>query len=428
MELARGAAHAGWMSFYPNRIVRSSLLFPFERVTFIISRSELNSFANHGWLSHAKKKDISTTVWCLSHRQLAYVQKENDLKRLCGEGKAETALEAINEMERRGIFLDSNNIIELLQACMDSKLLKVGKRVHEHIMRTPSKETTVISNKLVEMYCELGDTMIARQLFEEMPQKNLESYNKLLFGLLQNGELEVLDIFTQLRNHGVRPNRSTFLYVLKACAGLKAVEEGEAQFKSMSVDFGITPTMEHYVTMVDLYGRSKNLMKARDFISEMPIQPSSIIWETLQKYSKIEPISSSGLNLSNKRKIKSNLISNQKRMNPDRSRAYEKLWSLNKEVQEAGYVPDTRFVLHDIDEEAKEKALLYHSERLAIAYGLISTPHGTTLRVIKNLRICGDCHSFIKILSSIEKREIIVRDNKRFHHFKDGKCSCGDYW
>ncbi|XP_010500283.1 PREDICTED: pentatricopeptide repeat-containing protein DWY1, chloroplastic-like isoform X2 [Camelina sativa] len=112
----------------------------------------------------------------------------------------------------------------------------------------------------------------------------------------------------------------------------------------------------------------------------------------------------------------------------DRSKAYVKLKSLEKEVRAAGYVPDTKYVLHDIDEESKEKALMHHSERLAIAFGLINTSPGTTIRVMKNLRICGDCHNFIKILSSIEDREIIVRDNKRFHHFRDGSCSCGDYW
>lgn len=113
---------------------------------------------------------------------------------------------------------------------------------------------------------------------------------------------------------------------------------------------------------------------------------------------------------------------------PKRREAYEKVRELHKEMRAAGYVPDTRFVLHDIDEEAKEKALMYHSERLAIAYGLISTPPGITLRIMKNLRICGDCHNAIKIMSKVVEREIIVRDNKRFHHFKDGACSCRDYW
>ncbi|KQK13012.1 pentatricopeptide repeat-containing protein At4g14050, mitochondrial [Brachypodium distachyon] len=111
-----------------------------------------------------------------------------------------------------------------------------------------------------------------------------------------------------------------------------------------------------------------------------------------------------------------------------RQEAYEKVRELHEEIRAAGYVPDTRFVLHDIDEDAKVQALMYHSERLAIAFGLVSTPPGTPLRVMKNLRICGDCHNAVKLMAKVTGREIIVRDNKRFHHFKDGSCSCGDYW
>ncbi|KMZ61448.1 Pentatricopeptide repeat-containing protein [Zostera marina] len=111
-----------------------------------------------------------------------------------------------------------------------------------------------------------------------------------------------------------------------------------------------------------------------------------------------------------------------------RREAYKKVVQLHEEMRAAGYVPDTKFVLHDIDEEAKEKALMYHSERLAIAFGLLNTKPGTTLRIMKNLRICGDCHNAVKIMSKLVQREIIVRDNKRFHHFRNGSCSCGDYW
>ena len=96
--------------------------------------------------------------------------------------------------------------------------------------------------------------------------------------------------------------------------------------------------------------------------------------------------------------------------------------------KEAVYVPDTRCVLHDIDEEAKEQALLYHSWKLEIAYGIRCTPPRKSLNIIKDLRVCNDCHNFIKIMSKIIGRTLIVRDNKRFHHFSDGKCSCGDYW
>ncbi|XWS55404.1 hypothetical protein CRYUN_Cryun10bG0171400 [Craigia yunnanensis] len=97
-------------------------------------------------------------------------------------------------------------------------------------------------------------------------------------------------------------------------------------------------------------------------------------------------------------------------------------------MKEAGYIPETRFVLHDIDQESKEEALLAHSERLALANGLLTTPACGQIRIIKNLRVCGDCHAAFKIMSKIVGREIIMRDAKRFHHFSNGLCSCRDYW
>lgn len=97
-------------------------------------------------------------------------------------------------------------------------------------------------------------------------------------------------------------------------------------------------------------------------------------------------------------------------------------------MKEAGYVPNMRFVLNDVEEEQMENILCYHSEKLAIAFGLLNTPTGTPIRIIKNLRACGDCHSSTKFISKIVGREIIVRDSNRFHHFKDGRCSRRDYW
>ena len=97
-------------------------------------------------------------------------------------------------------------------------------------------------------------------------------------------------------------------------------------------------------------------------------------------------------------------------------------------MRDAGYVPDTKFVLHDVEDERKDRLLLYHSEKLAITYGLMVTMPGTSLHVMKNLRICRDCHTAMKISTKVVGREIIVRDGYRFHHFRKGVCSCGDYW
>uniref|UniRef100_A0A2P2PQM7 Pentatricopeptide repeat-containing protein At2g41080 n=1 Tax=Rhizophora mucronata TaxID=61149 RepID=A0A2P2PQM7_RHIMU len=98
------------------------------------------------------------------------------------------------------------------------------------------------------------------------------------------------------------------------------------------------------------------------------------------------------------------------------------------ELKLSGYVPDIVSDLHDTDTEEREYNLVQHSEKLAIAFALIATPPGVTIRVMKNLRVCGDCHVAIKHISELKNREIVVRDTSRFHHFKNGECSCRDYW
>lgn len=113
---------------------------------------------------------------------------------------------------------------------------------------------------------------------------------------------------------------------------------------------------------------------------------------------------------------------------PQSSQIYRKLDELKKMIKEAGYVPDTSYALQDTDEEQKEHNLWNHSERLALAYGLINTPEHSTVKIFKNLRVCGDCHSVYKFVSELLGRKIILRDPYRFHHFSGGKCSCTDYW
>uniref|UniRef100_A0A2N9G0L8 DYW domain-containing protein n=1 Tax=Fagus sylvatica TaxID=28930 RepID=A0A2N9G0L8_FAGSY len=455
--MAKGAAN--FINFFSVPGVRSSITPAFEKPSFILSQSSFQElvgvcvgYVNYKSISalkctrrgfHAEKRKDSMLVSRVTQHETVSVQVGNlvssDFQRLCREGKVEAALDAMNEMEKKGVFVDSLGLVELLQISVDMKLLEIGKMVFEYTMRSPSKPNIAVFNKLVEINCKLGDTSYAKMVFDQMPDRNLDSWNKMLVGLAENGEAEeALRIFVRMKNDEVRPDESTFDGVIMACGSLGAVEDGQEHFVSMSRDYGITPSMEHYVGIVDLLGKSQKLAEAKEFIANMPIEPSSSVWETLEKYSKAgkkkrldersPSVSPSGLKLSNKKKVMDMLDSNQKKVNPEKSKAYEKLRSLSMEVKEAGYVPDPRYVLHDLDQEAKEKALLYHSERLAIAFGLINTPPGTTLRIMKNLRICGACHNFIKILSSIEKREIIVRDNKRFHHFKDGKCSCRDYW
>ncbi|TKY72588.1 Pentatricopeptide repeat-containing protein [Spatholobus suberectus] len=107
---------------------------------------------------------------------------------------------------------------------------------------------------------------------------------------------------------------------------------------------------------------------------------------------------------------------------------YRVLEGLTQRAKLEGFTPLTDLVLMDVSEEEKEENLTFHSEKLALAYGVLKSSPGTKIRISKNLRICLDCHNWVKIVSKILNREIIVRDRIRFHQFEGGVCSCRDYW
>jgi hypothetical protein len=246
----------------------------------------------------------------------------------------------------------------------------------------------------------------------------------------------------------------------------------------MRQDYHITPSVEHYACMVDLLGRAGHLDDAWNFIKIMPFEPNAIIWRALlgacknhhnielglqvaERLVELEPTyagnyvllsniyASSGRwddvfklrKMMNNRGVKKSpgcsWIEVESRMHsfivgdrshPQSEKIYELLDSLAWQIKEAGYVPDTNGVLHDVEEEQKEHLLYYHSEKLAIAFGILNTCPSLPIRITKNLRVCGDCHKATKFISKVVRREIIVRDSNRFHRFLDGQCSCGDYW
>jgi hypothetical protein len=260
-----------------------------------------------------------------------------------------------------------------------------------------------------------------------------------------------------------------FIGVFGTCSMLGDIDEGMLHFESMTRDYGIVPIMAHYVSLVDMIGSIGHLDEALEFIEKMPLEPSVEVWETLMNSSRVhgntelgdrcaelvEKLDPSRLNEKSKAGLllgeTSDLIKNKEpnklasknllevrsriheyragdTSHPENDKIYALLRGLRVQMKEAGYIAETRFVLHDIDQEGKEDALLAHSERLAVAYGLLNSSARSPIRIIKNLRVCGDCHTALKIISDLVGRELIIRDAKRFHHFKNGLCSCRDYW
>ncbi|KAK1413868.1 hypothetical protein QVD17_29604 [Tagetes erecta] len=364
-----------------------------------------------------------------------------NLTTLCKNGSIKETIELMSQ----GVHAGYDVFDTVLDSCDE---IELGKKVQQLLIRSPYYGNVKLNSKLVKMYVKCNSMRDARRVFDRMREReDLMLWHLMIKGYVDNGEADAgLLLFDQMKELGLNPNDETFRLVLLACGD--SVQECLKQFKSMRCEYNLVPEIDHYLVVIDVLGKAGHLNEAVEFVEKMPFEPAIEIWESLMKYARIHgdieledrieailvPSTMTVDKLPNGKQSLVNMIEGKNKVNEYRNTdlykedAYEKLRGLNGQMRDYGYVPDTRYVLHDIDQEAKEQALMYHSERLAIAYGLISTPARTTLRVIKNLRICGDCHNAIKIMSKIVGRELIVRDNKRFHHFKDGKCSCGDYW
>lgn len=398
------------------------------------------------WNNHQASNQVQAT---LNQTPNVVPPSVEDLRRLCREGKLK---EAIELMDKEGVKADADCFHTLFELCGKSKSLENAKKVHDFFLQSTCRSDVQLINKVIEMYGKCASMTDARRVFDHMPERNMDSWHLMMNGYADNGMGDDgLHLFEQMREQGIKPNSQTFLAVFSACASADAVEEAFIHFESIKNEYGYAQEMDHYLGLLGVLGKCGHLNEAEEYIHKLPFEPTVAFWEALRDYARIhgdidledhaeelivalDPSKAVANKITTpppKKRTAISMLHGKNRIgefkNPTLYKDDEKLKALSG-MKEAGYVPDTRYVLHDIDQEAKEQALLYHSERLAIAYGLISTPPRTPLRIIKNLRVCGDCHNAIKIMSKIVGRELIVRDNKRFHHFKDGKCSCGDYW
>jgi pentatricopeptide repeat protein len=395
-------------------------------------------------------------------------------------GQGEEALKLFIEMQRFKVKLDQFSLSAALAACANLAILEEGQQIHSLALKLGFESYINVMNTTMDMYSKCGSSM--NDILKILPNTNERSkmsWNILISSFARHGRFqEAKETIDEMIRLGVKPDHVTFVSLLSACSHGGLVDKGLEYFEIMSKEFGVTAGIEHCVCIIDLLGRSGRLYEAEKFIEEMKVEPNEFVWRSLLASCRIHGDSELGkkaamrLLESNPRddsayvlysnvcatsgkwndvhrvrgEMRWNKVTKQQacswvklkngvssfgigdRSHPLAAQIYEKLGEIMRKIKEAGYVADTSFTLQDIDEEQKEANLWNHSERLALAYGLISTPDGYGLRIFKNLRVCGDCHSVFKFVSSVINREIVLRDPYRFHHFNGGKCSCGDYW
>nr|XP_043620075.1 putative pentatricopeptide repeat-containing protein At5g09950 [Erigeron canadensis] len=391
------------------------------------------------------------------------------------------AMDLVSVMLTNGQRLDRYTLATVLSACASVATLERGMEVHACGIRAYLDSDVVVGSALVDMYSKCGRIDYASRFFTSMPVKNVYSWNSMISGYARHGHGdESLKIFKKMKLEGQLPDHVTFIGVLSACSHMGLVDQGFEHFNDMSKVYGLNPKMEHFSCMVDILGRAGEFDKMEDFLNKMPMNPSMLIWRTVlgaccrasgerttdlgrragSKLLELDPDNAVNyVLLSNMYAAKGNWEDMKKtrflmkraavkkeagcswvtmkdgvhvfvasdKSHPDTDAIYKKLKELLGRMREMGYVPETKYALRDLEIENQEEILSYHSEKLAVAFVLTKNSE-MPIRIMKNLRVCGDCHTVLKYVSKIVGRLIVVRDSHRFHHFSDGKCSCGDYW
>lgn len=393
-------------------------------------------------------------------------------------GYSEEALDLYYKMRDSGIKMDHFTFSIIIRICSRLASVARAKQAHASLVRNGFGLDVVANTALVDFYSKWGKVDDARHVFDRMSCRNVISWNALIAGYGNHGRgEEAIEMFEKMLREGMIPNHVTFLAVLSACSISGLFERGWEIFQSMTRDHKIKPRAMHYACMIELLGREGLLDEAYALIRKAPFQPAPNMWAALlracrvygnlelgkfaaEKLYGMEPVKLSNYfvllniyNSSGKLKEAADVVQTLKRkglrmlpacswievnnqphafLSGDKHHAQiekvvGKVDELMLKVSKLGYVPEQNFMLPDVDEH-EEKTQMYHSEKLAIAYGLLNTLEQTPLQIVQSHRICGDCHSVIKLIAMLTKREIVVRDASRFHHFRDGSCSCGDYW
>ncbi|XP_058070547.1 pentatricopeptide repeat-containing protein At2g29760, chloroplastic-like [Magnolia sinica] len=435
--------------------------------------SMIDGYAKCGRVDEAK--DLFDSMGC---RDL--VSWNSLITGLARNGRSKEALDVFDAMlMERNVRADETTMVGVLSAVSDLGLLKKGRWLSNLISKNKFELGGPLGTALINMYSNCGSIYSAIHVFRSIKHKTVEHWTATIMGLAVHGlGHEALDLFVEMQRLEMRPNDITFIGVLTACSHAGLVKDGLIYFELMKKKYKMTPKVQHFGCLVDLLSRAGHLDAAKDVIDKMPIDPNEVIWLTLlsggrshgnvtvaeiaarqliemgstadglfillsntyasagkwEEVAKVrEMMKRDGIRkVPGRSWVESNGVVHEflaeDDRHPMRFEIYAKIDEMMERLKTEGYRPDMKQVLLDVKEEEKERALWHHSERLATAFGLLSLEQGTPIRIMKNLRICIDCHSAMKVISKIYGRKIVVRDKNRFHHFMDGLCSCGDYW
>ncbi|XVE65636.1 hypothetical protein DITRI_Ditri08aG0016200 [Diplodiscus trichospermus] len=463
-DLRRGKqihAHVEIFGFQFNLVVCSSLVDMYGKCNEV-------DFARRVFDSMEDKNVVSWTSMITAYAQ---------------NGRGYEALDVFREFkwlvwEHPNQFM----LASVINACASLGKLVSGKVTHGAAIRSGHDSNDVVASALVDMYAKCGCVVYSGRVFRRIANPSLIPYTSMIVAAGKHGLGELsIELFKEMIDRRIKPNDVTFVAVLHACSHSGIVDEGLEFLNSMCSKYGVVPNAKHYTCVVDMLGRTGRIDEAYRLAKSIQVNDDggALMWGTLLSASRLHGRLEIAVE-ANKRLIETNqqvamayvTLSNTYVLAGE----WENAQSLRTEMKQTGVykepgcswieIKDSTYVFYagdmscergsvvlsmlrelegkmkergyrgrttglvfiDVEEEAREEMVGLHSEKLALAFGLISVPKGVTIRIMKNLRMCRECHEAFKWISEITQRDIVVRDVNRFHHFEKGLCSCRDFW
>ncbi|XP_038875319.1 pentatricopeptide repeat-containing protein At4g15720 isoform X1 [Benincasa hispida] len=455
-------AHVEIFGYGGNVVVCSSLIDMYGKCNDVVrARSVFNSMSC--------KNIVSWTSMIAAYAQNAY---------------GDDALKVFREFSSwSSEHPNPHMLASVISACASLGRLISGKVMHGAAVRLGSDSSNVVASVLVDMYAKCGNLEYSDKVFNRISNPSVIPYTSMIVSTAKYGfGRKSLQLFEEMVRKGLKPNHITFVGVLHACSHSGLPNEGLDYLTSMYEKYGIMPEIKHYTCVVDMLARAGQLDKAYELAKSMEVvsDDKALLWGALLSASRChgrvdiaaeackqlvnsnEQVAGAYVTLSNAYALAGDMEKAQRLRVEMKHTGVQKepgcswieikdssyvfyageitssprgdevlclLRELDRKMNDRGYVRGSRgLAFVDIEEEAEEEKVWLHSERLALGFGLISIPKGLIIRIMKNLRMCSDCHEAFKLISEIVEREFVVRDINRFHHFKNGCCTCNGFW
>lgn len=400
------------------------------------------------------------------------------IKGLADSGYGKEALELYGRLKQRNMEPSRHTYVHVLRACSSVGALEEARAVHSDIRHSGLHVDPYVASALVDTYAEWGQLEDARQAFDALPSQTVGVWNRLIRAYGNNDKPKMaLQCFADMQRLGVKPDGQTFSALLVTCSHQGLVQEGQRFFDVMEEEHGISPTLHHYTCMADVLCRSGLVYEAESLLENMPYEATVVGWTSLlsacsrfvevelgrrcfERIVKVQPGNASAYLLMSRLyssaglKVEADRIERMRRSAGARNYPASVLIQVNSQLHEflSGKGSKNHPMFRELQEKIKSVTENMRRQGFDVgdspAYSAPLNPPselteadmaavdefnkaagpimGRSRRSQNRLRMCASCHQWVKVLSFTEKRQVIMRDGYRTHHFKDGKCSCGD--